>query len=238
VNKLMPVLSARSIEKHFSNGEQEITILHSANLEVDRGESVSIRGESGAGKTTFLHIAAGLEEVDSGEIFWGGEKISELSASRLAHRRSRWIGMVFQAFYLIPEMNTLENVVMAARILGNSGARARHRAEGLLKRVGLGERLHSGTAQLSGGERQRVVLARALMNHPALVLADEPTGNLDEKTASGVIELLMEICQEEDASLLLVTHNPLFSGRTDHQLVLRNGSFQRTGRTAGSIEMG
>lgn len=235
MNKLEPVLSARSIEKHFSNGGREITVLRGADLEVGRGESVSIRGESGTGKTTFLHIAAGLEEVDSGEISWGGERISELSASRLAHRRSRWIGMVFQAFYLIPEMDTLENVVMAARIVGNFGAGARQRAEGLLERVGLGERLHSGTAQLSGGERQRVALARALMNQPALVLADEPTGNLDEKTASGVIELLMEICQEEGASLLLVTHNPLFSARTDHQLKLRAGAFQGAGRAAESI---
>ena len=230
MSELAPVLRARGIEKRFSSGGRLISVLRSADLQVDRGGSVSIRGESGAGKTTFLHIVAGLEQADSGDITWGGERISELSASRLAHRRSRWVGMVFQAFYLIPEMDALDNVVMAARILGDSGAAARERATGLLRRVGLGERLHSGTTQLSGGERQRVALARALMNRPALLLADEPTGNLDERTASGVIELLLEICREEDASLILVTHNPQFSGRTDRQLILREGIFQAAGK--------
>ena len=234
---MAPVLRARGIEKRFSSGGRLISVLRGADLEVDRGESVSIRGESGAGKTTFLHIVAGLEEAESGDISWGGERISELSASRLAHRRSRWVGMVFQAFYLIPEMDALENVVMASRISGDSRAAVWERAKGLLRRVGLGERLHSETTQLSGGEKQRVALARALMNRPALLLADEPTGNLDERTASGVIELLLEICREEDASLLLVTHNPRFSGRTDRQLMLSEGLFQAAVREGG-VDLG
>ena len=226
MNDASPVLTARAITKDFRSGGRRISVLRGADLEVSQGESVSIRGESGCGKTTFLNIVAGLENPDTGDIAWGGCEVNALSPAKLADKRSGWIGMVFQAYYLIPELDTFENIVMAARISGSYGEKVKRRAGELLTRVGLGERQHSSTTHLSGGERQRVAVARALMNVPAIVLADEPTGNLDEKTAGGVMDLLLEICREESAGLILVTHNPVFAKRTDRQILLHNGVFE------------
>ncbi len=216
-------LKVRRVAKIFVSGDSPIEVLRGVDMAVERGVSVSIRGESGSGKTTLLNIIAGLETADSGTVSLNGMDLQSLNEKKLASVRCRQIGMVFQAYHLIPELDVLENVLMAARILGDLSEPNRRRARELLERVGLGGRLHSSPTQLSGGEKQRVALARALMNRPTLILADEPTGNLDEKTAHGVIDLIFEICREENSSLVMVTHNPQYAARTDRQLLLNNG---------------
>ncbi len=217
------VLTATGLAKSFVSGERQLQVLADVELAVTAGESVSIRGESGSGKSTLLQLLAGLDTIDTGKVAWSGDE-------RLtAERRGRFLGMVFQSFYLIPELTALDNVIMAARMVGRIGAAERQRAADLLDRVGLSERASHVPAKLSGGERQRVAVARALMNRPQLLLADEPTGNLDEHTGDEVIALLLSLCRETDTALVLVTHNPAHAARTDRQLVLHEG---RLGATA------
>ena len=210
------VLSAAGLRKAYPSGDRHIDVLCGADLHVAAGESVSIRGESGSGKSTLLNLLSGLDAPDSGEILWEG-------VAPAAARRARFLGMVFQAFYLIPELDALENVLMAGRMLGRPDAARRTRARELLSRVGLAERSTHLPAQLSGGERQRVAVARALMNSPRLLLADEPTGNLDEHTGEAVIDLLLGLCRETGTALVLVTHNPAHAARTDRALRLHDG---------------
>jgi predicted ABC-type transport system involved in lysophospholipase L1 biosynthesis ATPase subunit len=219
------VLQARGLCKNYRSGEVTLEVLRGVDFSVAAGESVSIRGESGSGKSTLLNLVAGLDRPDSGELWWKTEAAHRLDLGALAARRARFLGMVFQAYYLIPEIDALANVLMAARLAGRTGAAERARAASLLKSVGLAERTHHLPAQLSGGERQRVAVARALMNRPAVLLADEPTGNLDERTGDEVIRLLLEVCAVEQAALVLVTHNPAHAKKTARQLVLQNGRF-------------
>jgi len=200
-------------------------VLDGVDFKLRRGESVSIRGESGSGKSTLLNVLSGLETTDVGELLWNGQQVSGRSLSWLAARRTNYIGFVFQSYYLAPELNALENVLLGARIAGRINSTVIDRAEALLKRVGMEHRLRHGSTKLSGGERQRVAVARALINDPPLVLADEPTGNLDEATGVAVMDLLLEIAGEEAKSLVLVTHNPEFAKRTQHQLTLHLGQF-------------
>lgn len=216
-DKLPPVLSAVSLQKTFPSGPETLSVLREVSLSVEAGESVSIRGESGSGKSTLLHLLAGLDTPDAGELSWEGRR--DLGEAR----RAEFLGIVFQSFYLMPELTALDNVLMAARMLGRVGEMERARATGLLRRVGLAERVSHVPAKLSGGERQRVAVARALMNEPRLVLADEPTGNLDEKTGEGIIDLLMEVCGESRTALVLVTHNAQHAARCRRQLVLKDG---------------
>ncbi len=210
------VLSAAGLRKAYPSGDRRIDVLRGVDLRVTAGESVSIRGESGSGKSTLLNLLSGLDVPDSGEILWEGEVPA-------AVRRARFLGMVFQAFYLIPELDALGNVLMAGRMLGRPDAARRTRARELLSRVGLAERSTHLPAQLSGGERQRVAVARALMNSPRLLLADEPTGNLDEHTGEAVIDLLLGLCRETGTALVLVTHNPAHAARTDRALRMHDG---------------
>jgi lipoprotein-releasing system ATP-binding protein len=184
---------------------------------------VSIRGESGSGKSTLLNVLSGLERADSGQLFWQGQDVTRYSLSKLAGARTRFMGFVFQAYYLAPELNAIENVLLGARIAGRVDQAVRERAEALLVRVGLKERITHSSTKLSGGERQRVAVARALINDPPLVLADEPTGNLDESTGAAVMDLLLEIADESAKSLVLVTHNPKYAARTQRQLTLHLG---------------
>ena len=217
------VLKASSLRKTYPSGDRTLEVLRSVDLTVSAGESVSVRGESGSGKSTLLNILAGLDRPDAGELFWGNEAAHKLSLGELTTRRGRFLGMVFQSYYLIPELDAFANVLMAARMVGGAGAGERARAGALLKRVGLAERGHHLPAHLSGGERQRVAVARALMNRPAVILADEPTGNLDERTGDEVISLLLGVCAEEKAALVLVTHNPAHAKKTGRQLNLHQG---------------
>lgn len=210
------VLSASGVRKSYPSGDRRIEVLCGADLRVAAGESVSIRGESGSGKSTLLNLLSGLDSPDAGEIHWDG-------AAPAAGRRARFLGMVFQSFYLIPELDAWQNVLMAGRMLGRPGAESRARARDLLERVGLGGRASHLPAQLSGGERQRVAVARALMNSPRLLFADEPTGNLDERTGEAVIDLLLGLSRETGTALVLVTHNPAHAARTDRALTLHDG---------------
>ena len=213
------ILSARGLVKTFLSGDRRIEVLRGVNLEIAPGESISIRGESGSGKSTLLHLLAGLDAPDAGTLTWEG------SPDTGAKRRAAFLGIVFQSFYLLPELDALQNVLMARRIVGSIGAAEKDRAKELLKRVGLAERMDHLPTQLSGGERQRVAVARALMNSPRLILADEPTGNLDEHTGSAVIELLLGLCRETGTTLVLVTHNADHAAKCARQLMLREGRF-------------
>ena len=202
-------------------------VLKGASLDVCENESVSICGESGAGKTTFLNIIAGLESPDSGEVLWDGRRIDLLSNSKQAALRARFMGFVFQNCCLIPELNARENVEFAARIAGiYDRCKSRARAEELLEFTGLGGRMKHLPSQLSGGEKQRVAVARALMNNPSVILADEPTGNLDEKTGESVMEMLLSLCGSGRASLILITHNPDFARRTSKCVRISGGVAQ------------
>ena len=214
-----PIISARSLVKSFPSGDGRIEVLRGVDLEVAPGESVSIRGESGSGKSTLLNLFAALDAPDSGEIVWDG------SSTLSPRRRSALLGIVFQSFYLVPELDARANVLMPSRIAGRVDREARARADELLAKVGLGGRLHHLPNQLSGGERQRVALARALMNRPKLILADEPTGNLDEHTGETVMNLLLSLCAETSTALVLVTHNEGHAARTDRQVRLHDGRF-------------
>ena len=210
------ILSARALAKTYLSGTQRLEVLRGVDLEVAAGESVSIRGESGSGKSTLLNLLSDLDAPDAGMLAWAGRPPK-------ADHRAKFLGMVFQSFYLIPEIDALANVLMAARILKVPGAAGRARAKDLLARVGLAERATHLPAQLSGGERQRVAVARALMNSPQLLLADEPTGNLDERTGDAVIALLLSLCRETQTALVLVTHNAAHAKKTNRQLFLHEG---------------
>jgi lipoprotein-releasing system ATP-binding protein len=219
----VPVLRAGGLRKQYRSGDGTLEVLHGADFAVAAGESVSIRGESGSGKSTLLNLLAGLDRPDAGELWWNAEAAHKLSLGDLTARRARFLGMVFQAYYLIPEIDALANVLMAARIVGAVGAADRNRAAALLGDVGLAERMGHLPAQLSGGERQRVAVARALMNRPSVLLADEPTGNLDERTGNEVIELLLGLCASAGTALILVTHNAHHAAKAQRSLLMTAG---------------
>jgi ABC-type lipoprotein export system ATPase subunit len=223
VNNADPLIEARGLVKTFPGADAPISVLDGIDFSLREGESASIRGESGCGKSTLLNVLSGLETADSGELIWSGQKVSGLSLSSLAARRATRIGFVFQAYYLAPELNALENVLLAARIAGQLNNATKERAVELLKKVGLGHRIRQSSTKLSGGERQRVAVARAMINDPEMILADEPTGNLDETTADSVMDLLFEMTTGTDKSLVLVTHNAEFAARTERQYILHLG---------------
>jgi len=211
------VLQASALRKTYLSGDRRIEVLGSVDLTVAAGESVSIRGESGSGKSTLLNLLAALDTPDSGEILWAGRKVTQ------SEQRATFLGMVFQSFYLIPELDALQNVLMARRMVGSIGSSEKARARELLAKVGLAERSHHLPSQLSGGERQRVAVARALMNSPQLILADEPTGNLDEKTGDSVIDLLLGLSTETKTALVLVTHSVVHAAKTSRKTFLHEG---------------
>ncbi|HZZ19492.1 MAG TPA: ABC transporter ATP-binding protein [Opitutaceae bacterium] len=212
------VLSARGLTKSYKSGELTLAVLRGVDVDVAAGESVSIRGESGSGKSTLLNLLAGLDAPDTGTVTWGG------SPETGAARRAAYLGMIFQSFYLVPELDAYSNVLLARRILGGVDAAAKARAAELLNHVGLGQRGHHLPSQLSGGERQRVALARALMNRPKLIVADEPTGNLDERTGNEVIDLLLGLCASANTALILVTHNMAHAAKTSRSLHMVAGN--------------
>lgn len=226
------LLEAEDLSKAFVGEGGAIRVLNDVSLCLRAGESVSIRGESGCGKSTLLNVLSGLERPDSGQLRWRGKEVGNRSLSWLAGQRRDFIGFVFQSYYLAPELNALENVLLAARIHGKRGREWTDRAEALLNRVGMGHRLRHCPTKLSGGERQRVALARALINDPPLILADEPTGNLDESTAEAVMDLLLGLVSEEGKCLALVTHHPGFSTRTERRYTLHSGQLIEVDRSA------
>ena len=202
-----PVLVIRSLKRTYVTGPKTLEVLKGADLEVYPGELVGLIGPSGSGKSSLLHAAGLLEHPTAGAIVIDGEDCSELSDAERTRIRLREIGFVYQFHHLLPELTALNNVALPLMIAGKSRPAAEARAAGLLRDLGLGERLTHQPAQLSGGEQQRVAVARALANRPKLVLADEPTGALDEKNAQQVLELIRNLCKEVNASLLLVSHD-------------------------------
>jgi len=220
------LLRAENLTKVYRSGDEEIIVLDELSLEVYAGELVALVGESGTGKTTLLHLLAALDTPTRGAVYFMGQRLSEFGAEERAAYRNARIGFVWQMHYLLPEFSALENVVIPQLITGFGFSRARERARELLGEVGLANAAGRRVGELSGGEQQRVALARALANQPALLLADEPTGSLDERTAQRVIELLERLHRDHHLTSVLATHNPELAGRAQRVLRLANGKLK------------
>jgi lipoprotein-releasing system ATP-binding protein len=225
-----PVLECRGVSRRFREGVSVLEVLRGADLVVRPAERVAITGSSGSGKTTLLQIMGGLDDPDDGEVFVGGQPMrggNELSKGEL---RNRYIGFVYQFHHLLPEFTAAENVAMPLLIRRESKSSALEKAGELLTRVGLGERLTHKPGELSGGERRRAAVARALITRPQLVLADEPTGNLDAGNGEHVLNLMLELNQELHTSLVIVTHDQSVAARMDRVLVLEDGRLRESDR--------
>ncbi len=223
VNERTPALVVHDLKKTFVEAERELTILDGVELTVEQGERVAIVGASGCGKTTLLQLLGGLDEPTAGEVWVAGECMTALGSTERGLLRNRALGFVYQFHHLLPEFTALENVAMPLLVRGVASAQAAEEARRLLERVGLGERLTHRPAQLSGGERQRTAVARALVTKPRVVLADEPTGNLDRPTGARVFELMLELNTVLGTSLVVVTHDPELAVRMDSIQELKDG---------------
>ena len=201
------LLSAHGLRKTYLMGKRSLEVLRGVDVEIARGDFLALRGASGAGKSTLLHLIGGLDTPNAGEIFFAGENLSQFSERRLTDFRNQRVGFVFQAYHLLPELTALENVCLPGRIARLSTGDAKHRAGELLARVGLKDRLDHKPSELSDGEQQRVAIARALINEPVLLLADEPTGNLDSRTGGEIMELLQSLRTEKQTTLVIATHD-------------------------------
>jgi lipoprotein-releasing system ATP-binding protein len=217
-------VEARGLAKSYRDGTREVEVLRGIDLAVEPGELVAIVGPSGSGKSTLLHLLGTLDRPDAGTVSIGGQDVATLTGTRLAAFRNRTIGFVFQFHQLLPDFNALENVMLPGRIAGMAPAEIEPAARRLLDEVGLSHRLDHFPSELSGGERQRAALCRALVLEPPLLLADEPTGNLDAESGERVLERLFDLQARHGTTALLVTHNPEIAGRCGRVLELRDGS--------------
>lgn len=223
VNRGDEVIRAEGLGKTYAEGRMQTPVFDGLDLKVNAGETVAIIGASGAGKSTLLHLLGGLDVPTAGEVFVTAQRMSTLSDTARGLLRNQALGFVYQFHHLLPEFTALENVMMPVMLAGTGVPEASQRATALLEAVGLGHRLDHKPGELSGGERQRAAVARALVNHPACVLGDEPTGNLDDRTAATVFELMLELNRARHTSLVLVTHDRSLARRLDRVLELREG---------------
>jgi ABC-type lipoprotein export system ATPase subunit len=218
-----PLLSARGIAKTYILGKRSLEVLRGVNLDVARGEFLALRGASGAGKSTLLHLIGGLDTPNAGEIHFDGQNLNSFSEKELTYFRNHRVGFVFQAYHLLPELNALENVCLPARMARASISHAAARGRDLLARVGLQDRMEHRPSEMSGGEQQRVAIARALINEPELLLADEPTGNLDSHTGGEIIELLKSLRAEKQTTLVIATHDAKVADHAERVVELADG---------------
>lgn len=221
-----PLVSMQGVSKCFENSGYRIEILNDADLDLNAGETLSIVGASGIGKSTFLHIMGGLDRPDQGQLFFKGEDVFSFNDAALAQFRNTSIGFVFQFHHLLPEFSAIENTMMPGLIGGSMKSEVRAAAEKMLEKVGMEQRMHHRIGELSGGEQQRVALARALVLHPSVLLADEPTGNLDQENSEQVHRLLLELNQELRMTLVVVTHNPSLAKQMSRRITLREGKLE------------
>lgn len=218
------VLQAQNLQKSYHDGKLLTSVIKQVDFALKPTEKLAIIGTSGSGKSTLLHLLAGLDTPSAGSVSLMGQDFSSMSEAKRGFLRNEHMGFVYQFHFLLPELSALENAMLPLRVRRTSAAVAEKQARELLERVGLGHRLHHKPSELSGGERQRVAMARALITKPACILADEPTGNLDENSAQQVFELMLELNQEMQTALLIVTHDLSLAARMDRQLYLRDGT--------------
>ena len=222
----MALISIKDLSKSYGSGDKRVDVLKGINLTVEKGETIAVLGASGVGKSTFLNILGALDRPTSGEVLYNNEAIFGYDNGRLARFRNRSIGFVFQFHHLLPEFTALENVMMPALISGGDRDSARRKAEELLAAVGLSGRLHHKPGELSGGEAQRTAIVRALVQSPEVVLADEPTGNLDTHTGEEVFEVLLRLNRSVETTMIIVTHNEKLAGRMTRQLTMVDGAIR------------
>ncbi|MPW28523.1 lipoprotein-releasing ABC transporter ATP-binding protein LolD [Agarivorans sp. B2Z047] len=224
-----PVLVAKEIYKTYQDGNQSTEVLHGVDFEVSAGEAVAIVGSSGSGKSTLLHILGGLDEANKGTVSIDGQAIDGLSSKQLAGLRNQKLGFIYQFHHLLGEFSAIENVAMPLLIAGMAKKTAMQKAQALLERVGLGHRLEHRPSELSGGERQRTAIARALVNEPSLVLADEPTGNLDSQSTESIYQLILELNRDLNTAFVVVTHDLALAAKFARQAYMQDGNFVSKG---------
>lgn len=232
------MIEIRNLTKQYSMGDETVTALYGVSLKIEAGEFVSLVGPSGSGKTTLLNIICGLELPTHGEVVVNGQNIATLKDAQLSRFRANHVGYVFQTFNLLPRLTVLKNVMIPGILVGLGRADRTAAAMQALKAVGLESKARYLPNKLSGGERQRVAIARAILNNPDIVFADEPTGNLDEKNAEKIMDLLVSITKKQGKTLFLVTHNPELAARADRTVSLRNGTLVRAVRGTATIKKG
>lgn len=221
-------VTARDLGRTYIMGKREVPVLRGVSIDVARGEFLALRGASGAGKSTLLHLLAGLDSPDAGEIRVAGNDLAHMSQRELAHFRNEKVGLIFQAYHLLHELDALENVCLSGRIGGKSARALEKSGKELLARVGLKDRFDHRPYELSGGEQQRVAIARALINEPELIIADEPTGNLDSHTGEEIVDLLCALRNERNATLIIATHDNKVAERAPRVIRLVDGQVENS----------